>query len=306
MKRTKVKYASWVIAFLLSLAIGFVANSQSTTMPETQYKGATLPVINAGSCASPDGVTTQIAAPPADYQYLEDNGYCLYSYPTTSEFTACFSVTVTTGNIDFNAGNSASCVNTSFGAFTLFDNTCTQVGTGLSYTGLSPGEYVWCLNMRAFGGPVCNGFDAFCPYYIESSVLPIELIYLRCDDHHIVWGTASEINNQEFNIYSATDTTDWVYRASIEGAGNSNTDIHYEYADYNTSGDMFYKIEQVDFDGIVKDVNIVFCEGVTDPPRTIVEAYDMLGRPIPIDSKGFKILKIQEGDSIYFEKIFTQ
>jgi hypothetical protein len=54
----------------------------------------TLESPKAGSCSSPDGVTTEISGSPSSFQYLEDNGYCLYSYNTTSSVTACMMLLV--------------------------------------------------------------------------------------------------------------------------------------------------------------------------------------------------------------------
>jgi hypothetical protein len=88
--------------------------------------------------------------------------------------------------------------------------------------------------------------------------LPVELMSFRgeCLDDDIVlkWITTSELNNNYFTLERAIATSVFVPIAEVEGAGNSNEVLNYEYTDNgvlkNTSAaDLFYRIKQTDFDG---------------------------------------------------------
>lgn len=254
-----------------------------------------IDIQKAGSCSSPDGTSTEIASPPPDYQFLEDNGYCLYSYPTTSGFSACFTIVSPGTDIDFNAGFSHTCGNVQFNNFTLYDASCNIVGTGLSFTGLTPGAtYTWCLDMRAFGGPLCNGFDNFCPYYINNSVaLPITLLEFKGKCGALEWATLSEVNNDYFIIETSVTGEYWVKLDTIKGKGNSHNVTKYYYFD-TPDKSKYYRLGQVDYDGRVTYFPpiAVHCEPKV---KYIISITDILGRDMPIDSPGILYIKYSNG-----------
>jgi hypothetical protein len=214
-------------------------------------------VLKSGSCSSPDGSTTETPILPPNYQYLQDNGYCIYSYATTNTFTACFTFIAGSSSVDVNAGSSQSCNNTSFGTFRLFNSSCQQIGTGLSYTNLTPGQtYTWCLTMRAWGGPSCNGFTSFCPYFLNNIVLPIELLSFngkQVDNHnYIEWTTSTEQNSSHFYIERSTtgEFTENSIIEYIQAAGTTSTPQQYTILDktYNPTIN-YYRLVQVDLGG---------------------------------------------------------
>ena len=86
--------------------------------------------------------------------------------------------------------------------------------------------------------------------------LPIELLYFNVtklnNSVDIVWTTATEINNDFFNIERSINNIDWKSIGTIDGAGNSNTIIDYSFIDnYPTKGVSYYRLKQTDFDGLV-------------------------------------------------------
>ncbi len=228
-----------------------IPTMNNNIVPDAVPQGIPL----SGSCASPDGPNKEIASPPADHQQLVDDGYCNYVYPGTSTTTACFTVTITGSDIEFNAGSSQSCVNTSFNNFRLFNSSCVQVGTGLSFTGLAPGVYTWCLDMRAFGGGSCDGFTTFCPYYIDQTVMPVKMSQygVSVDDNNYVniyWKTENETNNEVFYVLRSTNNKEYETLFQIMGLGNSSTGGQYHVTDVAPKlGTSYYKIIQMDFDG---------------------------------------------------------
>lgn len=263
-------------------------------------------VLGQGTCASPDGAMLLRATVPADYAELEADGNCINGTGATNWHFMCFTFTPNSSSIEINAGYNTSCNNGAFRSFILYDNLCAIAGTGLVYTGLTTSsEYTFCIEMRANGGPSCDGFDRICPYYEENTVLPVKMLDMHCDSGRLTWITASEINNQYFSIYSSSNIDTWEYKLDMAGAGTKNTKTVYSYYDASCMDDTYYKIDQTDFDGRTSFEGIVLCDCKIDhTPEYIIEEYNILGQVF--DGKGLKIIKIMRGDQVIYKKIFTQ
>lgn len=96
----------------------------------------------------------------------------------------------------------------------------------------------------------------------STVVLPVELISFGWEDEIssmvIHWATASELNNEGFDLYKSTNGEDFSHLASIEGAGNSNNILNYEFVDPTpVSGANYYRLIQRDFDGKSEDLGII-------------------------------------------------
>jgi hypothetical protein len=83
--------------------------------------------------------------------------------------------------------------------------------------------------------------------------LPIELSELTytCKDNSLQlnWATATENNNDYFTIEKSMDALNFVEIGTVKGAGNSNTELNYEFTDVNLQKDVsYYRIKQTDFD----------------------------------------------------------
>lgn len=85
--------------------------------------------------------------------------------------------------------------------------------------------------------------------------LPIALTEFNVvkDIHHhvnITWSTASEVNNDYFEIENSVDGQKWQFISKISGNGTTITTQHYSFTDQKPlSGTSYYRIKQVDFDG---------------------------------------------------------
>ena len=104
----------------------------------------------------------------------------------------------------------------------------------------------------------------------RSTLLPIELASFsaNCDGKSVLveWTTASERNNDYFIIERSDDAINFVEIARVAGAGNSIEQLDYSYADYGKrSGDNYYRLVQVDYDGMrsVSEIVVVFCADET-------------------------------------------
>ncbi|MGD9492510.1 MAG: T9SS type A sorting domain-containing protein [Bacteroidales bacterium] len=85
-------------------------------------------------------------------------------------------------------------------------------------------------------------------------VMPVSLLKIKAEcSNKIVtlsWSTATETNNDYFTIEKSINAEDWVPVGIVDGAGNSNELINYEFEDAEPmSGTSYYRLKQTDFDG---------------------------------------------------------
>lgn len=102
-----------------------------------------------------------------------------------------------------------------------------------------------------------NGIQDSGEIPIENAVsedLPVVLSHFSTtlnNEKQVVlnWTTATEINNSHFEILRSIDKVTWNVIESIEGAGNTNYAIDYEFIDEEPLATAYYKLIQYDFDG---------------------------------------------------------
>ena len=117
------------------------------------------------------------------------------------------------------------------------------------------------------------------------STLPIELIdfegNLEVDKVHLKWSTASEVNNHYFSIQKYDSLGNWSELTRIEGNGTTSYTSYYSTYDYHLiSGYEYYRLIQVDYNGVSKtyppiDVYVPFSD-----TKVILTITDILGREI--------------------------
>ena len=101
-----------------------------------------------------------------------------------------------------------------------------------------------------------NYTGTFSPFGMGGSggPLPVKLLYFKAKNQngtsHITWATASEINNDYFNIEKSKDGKNFEIIGKINGAGNSQQILKYEFIDSNlASGINYYRLKQTDYNG---------------------------------------------------------
>ena len=154
--------------------------------------------------------------------------------------------------------------------------------------------------LKNAGMPVHNPSDIILPIEIYSFVAECEGSYVS-----VFWTTASERNNDYFILQHSTDAVNFTDISKISATGNSIEMTDYYFVDYDAiSGNNYYRLVQVDFDGIysVSEIIEASCstEKLESPALTVypsnvseyvniilenfdkqdvnIEIYDMLGR----------------------------
>ena len=100
--------------------------------------------------------------------------------------------------------------------------------------------------------------------------LPVELTsFIASATGTIVtlnWSTATEVNNNGFNILRQAQDDKWITIGFVEGIGNSSSLTSYSFVDNNPIGGskFFYRLKQIDMDGQFKYSDIVEVELLPD------------------------------------------
>ena len=116
---------------------------------------------------------------------------------------------------------------------------------------------------------------------LQDSVVPVELTNFSAnvngDDVILNWSTASEINNQGFEIHrkisdKGNQQSEWNMIGFVNGSGTTSETRNYNFTDYNLiSGSYSYRLKQIDFDGTYEYSDIVEVEVNSIPTRFSLE-----------------------------------
>ena len=98
--------------------------------------------------------------------------------------------------------------------------------------------------------------------YQNAGALPVELTYFNgrklAEGNQLAWETASEKNNKGFEVQKSQDGKNWETLDFVSGNGTIITTQNYSYLDKNpTMGNNYYRLKQMDFDGVFEYSNII-------------------------------------------------
>jgi hypothetical protein len=177
----------------------------------------------------------------------------------------------------------------------VFTNWVLATGSGTNYSAVIPGQangtninyYVMSTTLTHIIG---NNLDVFPDLmtlnfnnnsgsnysYTINTALPVEFKNIQVtkefEYNKLSWSTASETNNDYFEVQHSIDGRNFIVVGRVEGYGNSNTERDYSFA-HAVSGKEFsyYRLMQVDFDGRYEYSSIVSVrpEGNKSEPITI-------------------------------------
>lgn len=155
-----------------------------------------------------------------------------------------------------------------YGTITM-DNNGYMDGAGLltyANSNVNPnnsGSYIGCSNGTRYDDNPLSAWTnlktSTWDLNICSGTLPVELVefYLKNNSETTIlyWTTASEINNEYFEIETSNDGINWITDGRVEGMGNSVVLNYYAYQ--SNSDNMYFRLKQVDFDGTHDYSNII-------------------------------------------------
>ena len=128
--------------------------------------------------------------------------------------------------------------------------------------------------------------------------LPVELLYFNStvDDTDVIfdWATASEINNDYFELQNSNDGINFNTTHLIEGAGNSFNKIEYSISTKIETSQTYYRLKQVDFDGQYS-ISPIISTFVIKPKPSIISVCDIQGKEATLKTSGIIIIKYDDG-----------
>ncbi|MEZ4983947.1 MAG: hypothetical protein R2795_02725 [Saprospiraceae bacterium] len=87
---------------------------------------------------------------------------------------------------------------------------------------------------------------------LPISLISFDITKIQNKQVLLKWATASEVNNDYFEIQNSADGQQWHFVSKISGNGTTTTYQYYSFTDQKPlSGTSYYRIKQVDFDGQV-------------------------------------------------------
>jgi hypothetical protein len=92
--------------------------------------------------------------------------------------------------------------------------------------------------------------------------LPVELVYftatVRNNQAHLEWLTASEQDNDRFEIERSLDAKSFEKIGTVKGKGTTSLETKYKFTDRTpVQGTVYYRLKQVDFDGEFAYSNVI-------------------------------------------------
>ena len=95
-----------------------------------------------------------------------------------------------------------------------------------------------------------------------SEIIPVELTSFTATTNGkeviLNWSTATELNNQGFEIQRSTEGEEFFTVGFVNGHGTTTEQQNYSYADRNLDdGKYYYRLKQVDYDGSYEYSDVV-------------------------------------------------
>lgn len=162
-----------------------------------------------------------------------------------------------------------------YGVYTIRDDEITFPMTSTSFTTgdiltIEPGTII---SFSSFSNPPTinpGPYTAFIPsddYFSiaapQVEVLPIQMIDFTAkysgNQVFLSWESASEINNQGFEIENSNNGSDWEIVGYCRGNGTTNTNSKYEFVHKTPKFDTnYYRLKQIDFDGKIDYSKVIY------------------------------------------------
>jgi len=143
---------------------------------------------------------------------------------------------------------------------------------------------------------------------IYTDIVPVELTSftynLQGNDVVLNWTTATEINNQGFEIERSSSTQDWTKIGYVPGFGTTTEPKNYSFIDANVVADRYsYRLKQIDFDGTFaySDEVVVLVEDLTPSEYTLFQNYP---NPFnPSTTVQFQVPKVSDVSIIIYDML---
>jgi hypothetical protein len=120
---------------------------------------------------------------------------------------------------------------------------------------------------------------------VRLNPLPIQLVVFsgkqKGSSIRLFWTTASEVNNDHFEVEKSMEISGFDLVEKVRGAGNSTYTIDYFCEDkFPYEGVSYYRLKQVDYEGKITYSKIIPVEFSSEREDALFEYYNFLGQII--------------------------
>jgi len=124
-----------------------------------------------------------------------------------------------------------------------------------------PSNHVNCIEIDKLGNKWI-GTDSGLTVFNEGGIVPVELNSFTATANGkkvtLNWSTATELNNQGFEVQRKFGSSSFVTIGSVKGQGTTTSPNQYTYVDkLIDGGKYFYRLKQIDYDGSYEYSNII-------------------------------------------------
>lgn len=161
-----------------------------------------------------------------------------------------------------------------------------------------------------------SNITSFSPFGVKSgSSLPVELLYFYGEkigkQIELSWQTATELNNDYFDVEWSTNGIDFKKIGQIKGGGTTNNVQFYDFVHPNpVKGNNYYRLRQVDFDKkyeYTNTINITIEENnkiinIYPNPTTHylnIESEDLIGETMQLFNVNGQLIKAFQHQSVH-------
>jgi Secretion system C-terminal sorting domain len=142
---------------------------------------------------------------------------------------------------------------------------CIQLGDGNYLVTNGTGVYVLDQNTGAILATPVSGVSGRSAHEYDLSIVPVELTSFSANvaDRSVLlnWTTATEVNNQGFEIERSEDGISFSNIGFVPGFGTTTEPKSYSYTDQSiNSGKYYYRLQQIDYNGSFNYSNVVEVE----------------------------------------------
>lgn len=162
-----------------------------------------------------------------------------------------------------------------------------------------PGERIY-VRVWEYGGNVEGTFNIWAS---GPTALPVELVSFegkQLDRKNILeWQTASEVNSDIWEIEYSTDAVEWMLIGDVPGVGNTNSDTYYTFTHetYRKGIFNYYRIIQIDYDGMQKIYGPIAIDNRTVEKR-IIKYINSMGQEVnPLTTTGLVLIVFEDGST---------
>lgn len=139
---------------------------------------------------------------------------------------------------------------------------------------------------------------------LNCGTLPIELLYFNaeqnnCNQNLLTWSTATESNNNYFQLERSNDGINFITLEKIMGSANSTSIKTYNYKDNQPESTInYYRLKQVDFDGSYTYSNITYVDNSCSKSIRIVKVTNLLGQEVGAEFNGPRFIFYSDGSVV--------